>query len=336
MHRSGWGYIVLLAAIGACSSEPADHRAGSLVEEPSAVSLSNARSVSMTWSTRTKAADELSPTDLQVGLTGLGYSTGEVAVIMSSSASQGDILWKTSNHMFGFIPTGASGAVPVKVQDARGVRADLSLRGQQVKLTLDGLRVMKYPGKGQHNIAFNFHAQTQSGNELTPLDYAVGYSAREGDVVAAVGINIFVGLNVGTEGVDLKASTINVNTARDRNFFTILASTAFTQGLQLLPTAQPALRPLSQLTEAVRSELSDLNKGVPVQKFELGLDFSNVSTRIKLREGSYVVVQVPPADARQWNWSDWEFANGQVRRATDAGPVPYNYVIFSLSRLFGT
>lgn len=334
MRGSRWALIVLLAAIGACS-EPAEYRAQPVVE-PSAASLSNANYVSTTWSTRTKAADELSSADLRIGLTGLGYSSGDVAAIISSAPSQGDILWKTSNHIFGFIPTGASGAVPVKVQDARGVQADTSLRGQQIKLTMDGLRVMKYPGKGQHNIAFNFHAQTQSGDELIPLDYAVGYSAREGDVVPSVGITIFVGLNVGTQGVDLKASTINVNTARDRNFFTILASNAFTQGLQLLPTAQPALRPLSQLTDAVRSELSDLNKGVPVQKFELGLDFSDVSTRIKLREGSYVVVQVPPADARQWNWSDWEFANGLVRRTTDAESVPYNYVIFSISRLVGT
>jgi hypothetical protein len=73
---------------------------------------------------------------------------------------------------------------------------------------------------------------------------------------------------------------------------------------------------------------------VGVQDFYLGLDFSRVSTRAQLREGSYIAVQVE--DAATWDWNSWVFQlnNGQiVDRATRTQSIPLNYIVFSISKM---
>jgi hypothetical protein len=73
------------------------------------------------------------------------------------------------------------------------------------------------------------------------LDYSVGYSAREGDQVAAAGITMFDGVRIVGSSINLGCGTVNVDTKKDRTFFRILAENVFTQGVKLLETAQPAL-----------------------------------------------------------------------------------------------
>ena len=78
------------------------------------------------------------------------------------------------------------------------------------------------------------------------------------------------------------------------------------------------------------------NKNVAVQDFYMGLDFSNVSTRARLAEGSYVAVQVPESEQATWDWALWKYnpTNGSVVSATDPQQtLRYNYVVFGVSRM---
>ena len=67
----------------------------------------------------------------------------------------------------------------------------------------------------------------------------------------------------------------------------------------------------------------------------MGLDFTDIPTRARLAEGSYLAVQIPEDQLSIWDWSDWVYNpnSGQVVQAGDPTQlVPYNYVVFSVSR----
>jgi hypothetical protein len=85
----------------------------------------------------------------------------------------------------------------------------------------------------------------------------------------------------------------------------------------------------------ITRSIAKRNRNVAVQDFYMGLDFSDVVTRARLATGSYVAVQIPQAEAVVWDWDDWVYhpTSGQIVRADDHGArVPYNYVVFGVSR----
>ena len=330
--------VALVLLVSACSNQPASEGEPAAAVAVSETSIEAAELSAAEWEAATRTAEQLTPAELSLTLKDLGYSPAEIAAVtrapQPASRRSDDQLWRTANHIYGFIALNGGPPAALPVTNAFDVAADPQLVNQPLRITLDRLRIRKYPGKGTHNIAFFCHAQTQVGTELVPVDYSVAHSAREGDEVAAVGVTIFLGIRASSEGVGLKCGTLNVDTNKDKTFFNVLADNAFTQGLRLLDTAQPALLPLTALTRSVKKELEDSKKGVPVQKFELGLDFSAVSTRIKLAPGSYLIIQIPPEDVAAWNWSDWEYSGGRVQRKADRTQlIPYNYTVFSVSRM---
>jgi hypothetical protein len=76
-------------------------------------------------------------------------------------------------------------------------------------------------------------------------------------------------------------------------------------------------------------------RNVSVQEFDLGLDFRNNAMGARLAEGDYLVVQIPEDLQRIWDWRDWVYhrASGQVVKQTDNSQLlPYNYVVFGISR----
>jgi len=92
---------------------------------------------------------------------------------------------------------------------------------------------------------------------------------------------------------------------------------------------------LSETALALTRNLLGRTENVPVQEFYMGLDFSGLHTRAALAEGSYVAVQIPESVATIWEWADWGFNpdNGLLVSRADRGQlIPYNYVVFSVSR----
>jgi len=156
---------------------------------------------------------------------------------------------------------------------------------------------------------------------------------REG--AAAVGYSIFVGLSEGSDGVAFRCFTVNVKNEQDEALIGFLDSDLFRAGLRLASAAQPALAPLSAMALSLTRALAGRNRNVPVQDFYLGLDFGSNPTGARLALGSYLAVQVPESKRAVWDWDEWAYnpSTGQVvQRADKAELLPYNYVVFGVSR----
>lgn len=268
--------------------------------------------------------------------------TEELASAQSAKAPSwwpfGDRPWQHTAHTFGHLAPAAPGSEVLAINHAANIPADDTLKNSRIKITLDRLRVADYPGSGTHRVLFDFYAQNQVPDQVEHLHFNATYRVREGEQAAILGYPLFVGLNVGTEGVAFKCFTVNVANDADEAFLTFLESDAFKAGLQLATTMQPAIGLFSETALALTKAIAEHNRNVPVQDFYMGLDFSDIATRARLAEGSYLAVQIPEALLSIWDWSDWVYGpnSGQVTHTADRTQlIPYNYLVFSISR-FGS
>jgi len=242
---------------------------------------------------------------------------------------------KHTAHTFGYIAPASPGKKTLPIQNAVNIKADDTLKNSRIKITLDCLRVADYPGSGTHRVLFDFYAQNQIPGNVEHLHFNATYRIREGQSAAIVGFPIFVGLNVGTEGVAFRCLTVNVLNEEDEAALSFLESDVFKGGLKLASTVQPAIAPLSAMAKGLTETIAKRKNNVPVQDFYLGLDFSNITTRARLAEGSYIAVQIPESRQLAWDWDEWVYdpSTGQVVNdyyRTEL--IPYNYIIFSVSR----
>ncbi|HEY4678166.1 MAG TPA: hypothetical protein VIJ01_13430 [Candidatus Angelobacter sp.] len=243
--------------------------------------------------------------------------------------------WRHTSHTFGYLGPSAPGGNFIPIHHAGNIVPDITLRNKRIRITLDRLRVGAYPGGGTHRVLFDFYAQNQVPTNVEHLHFAATYRVREGEQAAIIGYPLFSGLNVGTEGVAFKCFTVNVKNDEDEAFLDFLESDVFKAGLKLVSTAQPAIGPLSQMALGLTKTIAGRHKNVPVQDFYMGLDFSTIPTRARLAEGAYLAVQIPESLETTWNWTDWVFdpSTGQVvNRAEGKRLIPFNYLVFSVSR----
>lgn len=243
--------------------------------------------------------------------------------------------WNHANHTIGYIaPTQASGMEPSSIQHASSIQPDLTLKNSRIDIHLDLLRIFNYPGTGTHNIMVTFAAQNQVPNASEAVTFCQTYRVPEGETAPVKGWPIFIGLNVGSRGVAVQCSTINVKNEGDESLLKALESPAFKTGLNLLQTAQPAIAPFTDMTVGVVKALAERTQNIPVQKFDLGLDFNDTAPLgLRLREGNYIAVQVPEQTTIQWDgrWIyDPQF--GTIVHKADGSPLEYNYLVFRVSR----
>jgi hypothetical protein len=243
--------------------------------------------------------------------------------------------WQHTAHTFGHIAPAAGGNGPLPIRHAGQIDADAKLQNACITVTLDRVRVAAYPGGGMHRVLCDFYAQNQLPGGTEDLHFNATYRIREGEEAGVLGFPIFVGLNVGTQGVAFRCFTVNVRNDQDQALLEFLESDVFRAGLKVGTAVQPALGPLAAMAVGLTKALAGRNQNVPVQDFYLGLDFSSVPTRARLAEGSYLAVQIPGAQEAVWNWTDWAYypATGQVlSRAAPQRPIPYNYMVFGVER----
>jgi hypothetical protein len=246
--------------------------------------------------------------------------------------------WQYTAHAFGYIApiTGAKDDL-VAIKFAGDISPDKTLVGQQIKITLNQLRVADYPGGSEHQILFEFGARNQANKSKTEdAHFNICLRAREGQSAAAIGVPVFVGLNVGTEGVALHCQTVNVKNTEDERFIEFMGSDHFKNGLQLMRTVQPAIAPLAQMVAGITKSLLQRHRNVKVQEFHLGLDFSRVAAGARLAEGAYVVVQIPDTLVEDWDWQEWVYktSTGNIVRGDDLETrVPFNYIVFGVTRV---
>ena len=249
-----------------------------------------------------------------------------------------DRAWQHTAHAFGFVASRLVTGESLPIRHAGDIVGDAALKSKRIKITLDRLRVAAYPGSGTHRVLFDFYAQNQVPGGVEHLHFNATFRAREGEQAAIVGYPLFVGLNVGPEGVAFKCFTVNVKNDEDEAFLGFLESDVFRAGLKLATTAQPAIAPLSEGALNLTKFIARRHRNVPVQDFYLGLDFSDVPMRARLAEGSYIAVQIPETLQTIWDWREWIYqpSTGQiVNHASPRDLIPYNYLVFSISRYEG-
>ena len=195
-------------------------------------------------------------------------------------------------------------------------------------------------GGGLHHVLFDFYAQNQVADEqVEHIHFNQTFRAQEGETVGSIGYPVFIGLGVAREGACFRGYTINVKNENDEGILKCLDSDVFKAGLKLAATAQPAIGPLAGMAVGVTRLLASRNKNVAVQDFFMGLDFGAVAGGARLREGTYLAVQIPERDQLVWDWQEWVFSptSGRVVKRGDKGRlIPFNYVSFGVRRYEGT
>lgn len=248
--------------------------------------------------------------------------------------------WQHTSHTFGYIPPFEPGSLHmVDIIHASNTKADNNLKNSRIKITLDRLRIADYPGGGIHRILFDFYAQNHVKDGVEHLHFNQTYRAQEGEQAGIIGYPVFIGLQVGTEGIAFKCYTVNVKNDDDEAILNFLDTDVFRSGLKLATTAQPAIAPLVGMAVGLTKMIAERHRNVPVQDFYMGLDFSNTPTGARLAQGSYIAVQIPERDQTAWNWQKWIYnpSNGHVVQRDSTGMlIPYNYIIIGVSKYEGT
>src|SRR6266571_1709470 len=223
--------------------------------------------------------------------------------------------WQHTAHTFGYLAPLASapGSDPLPIHHIENISADPNLRGARIQITLNRLRVAAYPGGGTHRV-------------------------QQGEHAGISGYPIFTGLNAGHEGMTLKCRTINVSNDEDEAFLSFLESDVFKAGLQLVTTAQPVIAPFSEMALGIAKTIAAHHRNVSVQDFDLGLNFGSIPLSGRLAEGAYLAVQIPESFQSIWDWDEWVYlpARGAVVSRDDhQALIPYNYLVFGISRYEG-
>jgi hypothetical protein len=237
-------------------------------------------------------------------------------------------------HIFGYSVPELNNA-ELSIQSASDINADHTLQNTSIQIILKQMYVEAYPGGGTHQIFFNFEATHQLNDHVESLNFPTTQRVREKSV-ANINQPIFKALNVGVQGAAFRCAAVNVKNEEDERILKRLESPLFQPGLTLFTMiANPAIGLFSELGIALISLLANRYKNYIAQKFDLGLDFSNDSTRARLAEGYYLAIQIPESLQTSWDWEDWVYnpTNGQIVSQFDPTEViPYNYLVFSVSR----
>jgi hypothetical protein len=243
--------------------------------------------------------------------------------------------WKHSGHSYGYMPPEASESGQAKILDARDVTADKSLKKARVNVRLSQLHVESYPGGDQtHRVLFTFQGRNQVPETTEDLAFNITVDVREGEDAPIVNWPIFVGLNVGSEGVGFHFETTNVANREDHKILDFMDSPTFKSGLKLVETAQPAIKPLTDIALGLGKTFLTRSDNVKVHEVSMGLDFGRDAAGVRLAEGDYVVAQVPKGVVV--DWSNWTFEDGAIRAHDGYGTqFIYNYLIFSVNKYEG-
>src|SRR2546421_179729 len=179
--------------------------------------------------------------------------------------------WEHTAHTFGYLAPASPGNAPLPIQSIGAVAADASLKHARIKITLSRLRVASYPGGGMHRVLLHFFAQNQLPHNKEDLHFNATYRVREGEHAGIHGYPIFIGLNVGDEGLSFRCHTINVSNDQDEAFLDFLESDVFKAGLKLVNTAQPVIAPFSELALGIATTIAKRNHNVSVHDLAITL-----------------------------------------------------------------
>lgn len=260
------------------------------------------------------AADALQPP----GGTGQGFGI-----------SWGSEVYGHTGVLIGYIPSKPAGRLS-KIENAVTLPPEPSLKDSRVKITLERFYVHRYPGRGQHEILCEFTGKNQAEGKQEEMQFALTAKANDGASAAVSGAPIFLGVTVGGNGIAFEGKTINVGSKTDDDLLAALSSGSFRDGLGLLTTVQPALKPFVGLASSVVNAVLKRSKNMQIHFFKLGFDFATNQTSAALRHGSFAVIQ---ADDVDWDWKKlaWNVDAQQIVYADTQKSIPFNYLVLRIS-----
>jgi hypothetical protein len=241
----------------------------------------------------------------------------------------GSEVWGHTGVLIGYIPPDASVRLAT-IENAYTLPPDLSLKGSLIKISLERFWVQRYPGRGTHEILCEFTGKNQAQGEQEEMQFALKTEANDRSSAAVSGAPIFLGVTVGNNGIAFEGKTINIQSKMDEDLLAALNSGTFREGLGLLTTVQPALKPFVGLASSVVSSVLKRSKNRQIQFFKLGLDFSTNQTSVALRHGSFAVIQ---ADNVAWDWSKmaWNVDAQQIVQRHNGQAIGFNYLVVRVS-----
>lgn len=242
--------------------------------------------------------------------------------------------WSHTGHTLGYLAPADPASEVQPLQHASAVVPDDTLKNARVKITLDNFYVAAYPGLGTHSILLQFYIHNQVKDKGEHLYFNLLCSARDGDHATVHGAPLFQGLNVGLEGIVLGVYAVNIQSSGDEKLLSFLKGDLFKEGLKLLTTIQPATALFSSAMHHLTTQVAQHYKS-KVLELKLGLDFSKITSRYQLKEGSYIAVQLRERDPNIWMWDEWVYQKKSglvVSKANMKRRIPHNYFIFSISR----
>ena len=235
-----------------------------------------------------------------------------------------------SGILMGFIPSGSKGKA-LQIQSAFELDPNMDLKGARIKITLDKFYVANFPGTGTHSILCEFTGKNQLSQAAEEMRFALSTTANDRSSAAISGAPIFLGVSVGQDGIAFEGRTVNVASSDDALLMDALGSDAFRNGLALLTSAQPALKPFVGLAGSVVKAIAGRTKNRQIYAFKLGLDFAGGATSARLREGSYIVVQADDV-VFEWSAHTWNSDARSVVETATGNPIDFNYMVFGVSR----
>lgn len=217
--------------------------------------------------------------------------------------------WQATGMVVGYISPGQTGN-QVPVTSAAAMEGDRALISTRVKISLDRFFVQEYPGSGTHKILCEFAGKNQvisnsradkKSKDAEEMRFAFNTQANDNAPASVSGHPIFLGVVVGSDGLSFEGRTVNVGSKINDAVQKMLGSPIFKNGLSLMTSAQPALKPFVGLAGSVVEAVAKSRGNYQVHNFNLGLDFSENVTSAKLRHGSYVIIQTNQTD---WDWNN--------------------------------
>lgn len=246
--------------------------------------------------------------------------------------------WQATGMVVGYIPPRQTGN-QVPVTSAAAMTGDRALISTRIKISLDRFFVKEYPGSGTHKILCEFAGKNQvisspragkKSKDAEEMRFAFNTQANDNEPASVSGHPIFLGVVVGSDGLSFEGRTVNVGSKMNDAVQKMLGSPIFKNGLSLMTSAQPALKPFVGLAGSVVEAVAKSKDNYQVHNFNLGLDFSENITSAKLRHGSYVIIQTNQTD---WNWTNTHWSpdalcliDNQTGKSVEA-----NYLILGVS-----
>lgn len=239
--------------------------------------------------------------------------------------------WKATGMILGFFEPTASASANVPILGVSQIDGDRNLIGKRIKITMDKFFVCSYPGRGTHDTLCEFAGKNQLAGDAEELRLALRFKVNDNGSAARSGTPIFLGVTVGKDGISFEGRTVNISSEGDEQLISIFEAPAFKNGLTLISTSQPALKPFVGLADTVVKFLARQGRNHQVHNFNLGLDFEAGVSSARLRLGSYIVVQT---DSTQWDWSQYYWDRNSlslIRKTPKDGDENFNYMVFGVS-----